>query len=284
MSCEVTSEVSSPKSVLSFVDQDHARERAEQLLEVFVSIMSESTDCYTRFSTALPVTRVYLLLLGDSPSSFVARQVLDLITISLNKSKSFGRKFELVSGWTVLKTILPRVWDSNIHSAAFGILSDQTQDQGTVVGCSQILPAILSSLTRMLVTVLVTQGSPPQDIEVNENGAYYGSFEFETISSIWPNGLEERSTAYAEAILEELVLLQSSCPTFRQLFESQQTTQSYIQAFRTFVTRLASANEISQNHIRICEKLMHFGLTLSLDHSVVGPQKREVCLLLPLSV
>jgi hypothetical protein len=83
-----------------------------------------------------------------------------------------------------------------------------------------------------------------------------------------------RSMTYAEAILEELVLLQSSCPTFRQLFESQQTTQSFIQAF-------ASASEISQNHIRICEKLMHFGLTLSLDRAVVGPQKHEVCLLHP---
>ena len=90
--------------------------------------------------------------------------------------------------------------------------------------------------------------------------------------------------AYAEAILEELVVLQSSCPTFRQLFESQQTTQSFIRAFRSFVACLASANEIPQHHIRISEKLMHFGLTLSLDNAIAGPQKREVCLFLSLSV
>ena len=136
--------------------------------------MSGSTDCYTRFSVTLPPTRIYLLLLGDNPSSFVAKQVLDLITISLNKSKSFIRKFELVSGWTILKSILPQAWDGNIHSAAFGILMEQTQDQGAVVACPHILPAILSSLTRMLVEA--AQDSPPQDIEVNEGGACYGLF------------------------------------------------------------------------------------------------------------
>ncbi len=90
--------------------------------------------------------------------------------------------------------------------------------------------------------------------------------------------------AFAEAILEELVLLQSSSPTFRQMFESQQTTQAFIQAFRSFVTSLASTSEIPQHHIRISEKLMHFGLTLSLDNAVSGGQKREVCLFLPFFV
>lgn len=107
--------------------------------------------------------------------------------------------------------------------------------------------------------------------------------EADTISSM---SLTEdgRPVAYAESILEELVLLQSSCPTFRQLFESQQTTQAFIRSFRSFVGCLASANEIPQHHIRISEKLMHFGLTLSLDNAVAGAQKREVCLLIPLSV
>lgn len=243
--------------------------------------MSGSSDCYTRFSIALPVTRVYLLLLGDSPSSFVAKQVLDLIAISLNRSKSFNRKFELVSGWTILKTVLPHVWDADIHSAVFGILLDQTQDQGPVVTCSYILPAILNSLTGMLVAV--PPDSPTQSFETNENGVCCDPFGGDLISSMWLTE-DGRPVAYAEAILEELVLLQSSCPTFRQLFESQQTTQAFIRAFRSFVGCLASANEIPQHHIRISEKLMHFGLTLSLDNAVAGAQKREVCLLIPLSV
>lgn len=166
--------VSSPKSILSWIDLDHVREKAERLLELFVSIISGSTDCYTRFSIALPVTRIYLLLLGDRPSSFVAKQVLDLITISFSRSKSFSRKFELVSGWTILNTVLPHVWDVNIHSAAFRILLDRTQDQGPVVACPYILPAILSSLNRMLVAI--AQESPLQSVEANENGMCCGPF------------------------------------------------------------------------------------------------------------
>ncbi|KAI0273049.1 beach-domain-containing protein [Russula aff. rugulosa BPL654] len=247
-------DVSSPKSILSWIDLDHVREKAERLLELFVSIISGSTDCYKRFSIALPVTRIYLLLLGDRPSSFVAKQVLDLITISLNRSKSFSRKFELVSGWTILNTVLPQVWDVDVHSAAFRILLDRAQDQEPVVACPYVLPAIVNSLNRILLAI--AQESPLQSAEANEN-----------------DGLP---VAYAEAILEELVLLQSSSPTFRQLFESQQTTQMFIKAFRSFVTSLTSTSEIPQHHIRISEKLMHFGLTLSLDNAVAGAQKREI--------
>jgi len=88
-----------------------------------------------------------------------------------------------------------------------------------------------------------------------------------------------QSATYIEAILEEFVQLQSSCPTFRELFESQQTTQTFIRAFQSFVARLSPSNELSRSHIRISEKLMHFALTLALDNAVAGPQKREVCLL-----
>ena len=88
-----------------------------------------------------------------------------------------------------------------------------------------------------------------------------------------------QSVADVEAILEELVHLQSSCPTFRELFESQQTTQTFIQALQSFVARLSSSNEISRYRIRISEKLMHFALTLALDSAVAGPQRREVCFL-----
>jgi hypothetical protein len=132
------------------------------------------------------VTRIYLLLLGDRPSSFVAKQVLDLITISLNRTKSFSRKFELVSGWTILNTVLPLVWDVNIHSVAFRILLDRTQDQGPVVACPYILPAILSSLNRILVTI--AQESPLQGVEANENGMCCGPFGGRYISPMDKTG------------------------------------------------------------------------------------------------
>jgi hypothetical protein len=120
------------------------------------------------------VTRIYLLLLGDRPSSFVAKQVLDLITISLNRSKSFSRKFELVSGWTILNTVLPQVWDVDVHSAAFRILLDRAQDQEPVVACPYILPAIVNSLNRTLLAI--AQESPLQSVEANENGMCCGLF------------------------------------------------------------------------------------------------------------
>ncbi|KAH9026097.1 hypothetical protein EDB84DRAFT_1440213 [Lactarius hengduanensis] len=201
--CEATSGLSSPASVLSQIDNDRSREKAEQLFGAFVSILSDSPDCYTRFSATLPLTRIYLLLLGDKPS-----------------------KFELVSGWTIVKTVLPGAWDPNVHAAAFGILLGRDEGQYFVSVNGRFL------LTRTL-------------------------------------GADGQSATYIEAILEELVQLQSSCPTFRELFESQQTTQTFTQVFQSFVARL-SPNEISRHHIRITKKLMHFTLTLALDNAVAG--------------
>ncbi|KAH9177644.1 beach-domain-containing protein [Lactarius sanguifluus] len=241
-----TSGFSSPASVLSQIDNDRSREKAEQLFGAFVSILSDSPDCYMRFSATLPLTRIYLLLLGDKPSSFVAKQVLD--------PHRAHRKFELVSGWTIVKTVLPDAWDSSVHAAAFGILLGQDEGQVPFVTCSHIFPAIMGSLTRLLA--------------IEAHGAYHRGVEAIENS-------DGRSATYIEAILEELVQLQSSCPTFRELFESQQTTQTFTQAFQSFVARL-SPNEISRHHIRITEKLMHFALTLALDNAVAGPQKREI--------
>ncbi|KAI9465845.1 beach-domain-containing protein [Lactarius psammicola] len=231
-----------------------ARRRSSSL-GPFVSILSESPDCHMRFSATLPLTRIYLLLLGDKPSSFVAKQVLDLIALSLNKSKSFSRKFELVSGWTIVKTVLPDAWDANVHATAFGILLGQDEGQGPFVICSHIFPAILGSLTKLLA--IVAHGSYSQGVEATEYS-------------------DGQSATCVEAILEEFVQLQSSCPTFRELFESQQTTQTFIRAFQSFVARLSPSDEISRRHIRISEKLMHFALTLALDNAVAGPQKREI--------
>lgn len=272
---EVTSVLSSPVSVLSQIDKDRSREKAEQLLGTFVSLLSESPDCYMRFSAALPLTRIYLLLLGDKPSSFVAKQVLDLIALSLDKSKSFSRKFELVSGWTIVKTVIPDIWDANIHAAAFGILLGQDRGQEPFVTCSHIFPAILGSLTSLLA--IVAHESYPQGVDATENSVCNISSlngRFLLTRTLEANG---RAATNVEAILEELIVLQSSCPTFRELFESQQTTQTFIKAFQSFVARLSSSDDISRIHIRASEKLMHFALTLALDNAVAGPQKREVC-------
>lgn len=154
--------MSSPRSILSKIDYDRPRDKAEQVLEMFISILADSPECFSKFSAALPLTRICLLLLGDRPSSFVAVQVLRLISISLTASRSFSRKFELVSGWTILKTVIPYAWDAGVHAAAFQVLLDQKNEADSsntppMISCPNILPAILSSLNRALVAAASQQ-------------------------------------------------------------------------------------------------------------------------------
>jgi hypothetical protein len=115
---------------------------------------------YNKFTTTLPVARIYLLLLGDKPSSIVASQVLLLINISLNASQSFSRKFELVSGWNALKSAIPGAWDPSVHEAAFDILlgrvganKDRVRDSSLDVTCPHIVPTILAALRKGLMAI-----------------------------------------------------------------------------------------------------------------------------------
>jgi hypothetical protein len=78
-----------------------------------------------------------------------------------------------------------------------------------------------------------------------------------------------------EVLVEELMDLHSSSPTFRQLFESHATTQIFVESYRSFVSKCASL-DLNQRIVRILEKLGHFGLALALDNAVAGSQKREV--------
>jgi len=154
-----TTQVPSPRSVISRIDHDHTREKAERVLEMLVSILSDSRECFMRFAAALPLTRICLLLIGHRSSSTVATEILKLLDISLNTSRSFSRKFELVSGWTILKSVLPYAWDSNVHAVAFRILlggqGSRAQSPGgvPVVVCPNIMPAILASLNKELQTI-----------------------------------------------------------------------------------------------------------------------------------
>ena len=79
-----------------------------------------------------------------------------------------------------------------------------------------------------------------------------------------------------EVLIEELLTLHASSSTFRHLFESQQTTQLFIDAYKSMVSKLTQASSINDWSLRILEKLTHFGLALALDNSVGGSQKREV--------
>jgi len=88
-----------------------------------------------------------------------------------------------------------------------------------------------------------------------------------------------------EQLVEELLTLHATSPTFRQMFQSQQTTQLFIDAYKAMVDKLSRvlaasgpshSNQINDWNIRILEKLTHFGLALALDNAVGGSQKRDV--------
>jgi len=111
---ETSSGDRSPHSNISRFELKNPREKAEQVLLMLTDILL-LRPYYLKFISALPMARICLLL-GDRPSSFVATQILNLVGLSIQMSSSFNRKFELISGWLVLKTVLPSVWDPQINT------------------------------------------------------------------------------------------------------------------------------------------------------------------------
>jgi hypothetical protein len=149
----------SPRSVISPIGDTNPQAKAEHVLELLISTLS-TKSYHVKFAAALPLTRILLLLLGDRPSPVVATHALSLIGISINFSSSFTRKFELISGWSILKAILPYCWDLSVHQASIDILLGRcsyikgldVQDSNTVV-CPNIVPAIISAMHTGLVAV-----------------------------------------------------------------------------------------------------------------------------------
>lgn len=140
----------SPHSAISRIDHANQRERAEHVLSMLVSLLCSSPQLLQKFAAAVPFTRICLLLLGDRPSPSVAVEVLKLVRTSIDISQTFVRKFELVSGWIVLKNVLPYAWSQDVHQVAFDILLDHKGDDKTIVRCPNIIPAIIASLHRGL--------------------------------------------------------------------------------------------------------------------------------------
>ena len=117
---------------------------------MLVSLLSSSPQLLQKFAAAVPFTRICLLLLGDRPSPSVATEVLKLVRTSIDSSQTFVRKFELVSGWVILKNVLPYAWSTDVHQVAFDILLDHKGDDKTIVRCPNIISAIIASLHRCL--------------------------------------------------------------------------------------------------------------------------------------
>ncbi|KAG5645386.1 hypothetical protein DXG03_006339 [Asterophora parasitica] len=253
---------SSPHSIISRIDYISTQEKAEQVLEMMISTISVQSY-HAKFAAALPLTRICLLLLGDRPSSFVATQILTLIGVSNTISPSFSRKFELISGWNVLKTVLPYCWDPSVNQIVFDILLGRfehikqlTAVPNTVV-CPNIVPAILSVLQTGLVSVANNCSLPDGDSS--------------SAQTSWSTELN------MENLVEEIMDLHASSTTFRQVFKSQQTTQLFVDAYKAFVTKVtATPREVNQWTRRILEKISHLGLALALDPLLAGNQKREI--------
>ena len=108
---------------------------------------------FNKFTASLPLTRICLLLLGDRPTPLTATLVLRMISTALGVSTSFSRKFELVSGWNVLKLVLPYAWDATVQDAAFDVLLGRSRDKREIVPtvvCPHVVPAIFTSLKMCL--------------------------------------------------------------------------------------------------------------------------------------
>ncbi|GBE84628.1 hypothetical protein SCP_0606070 [Sparassis crispa] len=253
---EVETGLASPRSAISRIDHCTAQSKAEQVLEMLVTIL-HSQQAYTKFANALPLPRICLLLLGERPSSMTAIQILRLIGISLDASSSFSRKFELVSGWGALKVVLPHAWDKEVQQAVFDLLLGRLGDKAEIppaVSCPQIVPAIFFSLKVGLETVAgqVVNGVVPDADEIARVGTI------------------------VEQLLERLIEVHSTVPTFRQVFKLQATTQLFIDAYRSFVASVSMFSDFALSTTRILEKLSHLGLSIALDTVVTASQKEEI--------
>ncbi|KXN83156.1 hypothetical protein AN958_01769 [Leucoagaricus sp. SymC.cos] len=273
---------SSPGSTFSHIDSSTSRGKSERILQLLINLLS-SKQFYVKFAAALPTTRICLLLVGNHPSPLVATEMLKMLEICIGYSASFIRKFELVNGWNVLKTVLPYSWSMEVSDTAFGLLVGKTDNpeqpkDAPTFQCPQILPAILaalqSGLDAVASTAPVPEDSDAQSIQLTIRSA--ASEPGLGAAAVSPN-----QTAVIEALTERLLHLHSTTAQFRSIFQSQATAQLFVDGYKNYVKRLSTLTEISASALRILEKLTHFGLALALDNSVAGSQKREILDMIP---
>jgi hypothetical protein len=162
-----SSSSSSPRSTTSRGDllRYSTRDQAEQVLEALVSMM-RIPSLHSKLAGTLPMPRICLLLLGGHPSAHTACQVLGMLGLSLKASLTSGKNFESASGWGILKTVLPRVWDRSVHDAALDILPGRPEDRSSDdSGSPQMLAVFLFALYQGLSTgnnnTEPDEGGPP---------------------------------------------------------------------------------------------------------------------------
>ncbi|KAF8315416.1 beach-domain-containing protein [Clavulina sp. PMI_390] len=247
---------------MSRIDRFHSHEKAALVFQTFVSILEDDASI-AKFNAALPSARIAILLLGPSPTSSVASLTIRMIGLHLAAFGNFTRKLELASFWHILRQVLPPAWDSEVSDAAFDLLfgrfkvgvAGSTDDS---VRCTPILPCIMSALEYGLGRML-------------DRGTYVGPDLLSHSEEATKTGSD------MEALLEKLIQLQASSPTFRLAFRTK-CLPNFITFSRSFLGRAIVVNEASTESVisRLTDKLSHLATMLSLDPSTSGIQIREV--------
>ncbi|KDN41354.1 hypothetical protein RSAG8_07469, partial [Rhizoctonia solani AG-8 WAC10335] len=190
-------------SGLPQTDKSVTAQRAELVLEALLTILHSPTHLQ-RFSAALPASRILLLLLGEHPTPVVAAHLLTLLGLMMKTSPSFGRKFELAHGWTMVRCVVPGAWDPSVHVAAFDLLFGRVGGNGpaTAAGEGQVVNPVV----------------------------------FSTVLTALQRGLQQReSDAIMDVLVTEIIELYESVPTFRLLFKTKSTMTIFVDLYRDFL-------------------------------------------------
>ncbi|KIJ16201.1 hypothetical protein PAXINDRAFT_76049 [Paxillus involutus ATCC 200175] len=241
----IVSYISANLTAASFIGSN-SHEKARQVLDAVISLL-RIPAMYAKFAEVLPVARVTLLWLGADPSPGIACQVLSIIGIGFATSSSFAKKFELASGWTLLRKVLPPIWDEDVYEAARDLLLQPTQE-GThsrvtskSVRCPQMLPVILAALRQGMLA-----------------------------SS--DKHIQGPSKRVVERVLRDLIDLHGYNSSFRQAFRSQSTTGMLIECL------LSVSSPPGNEDANISTQLTHFGSLVAMGNHVSSTQKQQVIL------
>ncbi|KAG8221472.1 hypothetical protein J3R82DRAFT_1685 [Butyriboletus roseoflavus] len=228
----------SPRASFIGGNNNNNNEKARLILDAVISLLRIPT-MYMKFAEALPAARIALLWLGSEPSPPLVCQVLVIIGIGFSTSSSFGRKFELASGWLTLRKVLPPIWNDAIHEAALDLLLQRGRDGGTVskaVKYPQMLAVVLLALRQGLSVYSNTQVQGPSRLVV-------------------------------ERILDDLIDLHGSHSAFRQLFRSQSLTEILLECL---------SSPPGNDGPKVSAKLAHFGSLVAMGSHVSSAQKQQI--------
>ncbi|KAJ1300253.1 hypothetical protein OPQ81_005082 [Rhizoctonia solani] len=237
--------ISTVSSLPPQTDKSVTAQRAELVLDALLAIL-HSPAHLQRFCAALPASRILLLLLGEHPTPVVAAHMLTLLGLMMNHSPSFGRKFELAHGWTVVRCVVPGAWDPSVHVAAFDLLFGRVGGNvTTATGEGQVVNPVV----------------------------------FSTILTALQRGLQQReSDAIMDVLVAEMIELYESVPTFRLLFKTKSTMTIFVDLYRDFLKlrREERADEGEGTVVRLEEKLRKVAGLLSENTVVDVGQRQEL--------